>query len=65
MIKVNRKGVDITVKYYNDFCRLEGSATTFCKDIKSAKELAKTIRQARDLGYGFAKCRAILEGDTL
>lgn len=65
MIKVTRQGVDVQVEYFNDFNQREGAATTFCKDITSAKELAATVRKAVKLGYGFAKCRAILEGDTL
>jgi hypothetical protein len=65
MIKVTRKGVDIKVEYYNDFNQCEGCATTFCKSIKDAEELVKTIRKAIKMDYGFAKCRAILEGDSL
>lgn len=65
MIKVTRKGVDIKIEYTNDFNQVEGVATTFCKDIKSAEELTKTVRKAISMDYGFAKCRALLEGDTL
>ena len=65
MIKVTRKGVDIKVEYYNDFNQREGCATTFCKSVKDAEELANTVRKAVKQGYGFAKCRAILEGDSL
>ena len=65
MIKVTRKGVDIKVEYINDFNQHEGTATTFCKDIASAKELTATIRKAIKMDYGFAKCRALLEGDSL
>jgi len=65
MIKVTRKGVDIKVEYTNDFNQVEGVATTFCKDVESAKELTVTIRKAISMDYGFVKCRALMEGDTL
>lgn len=65
MIKVTRKAQDVTVEYFNDLDQREGRSSVFCKDIASAKELAATVRKAVKLGYGFAKCRALLEGDTL
>jgi hypothetical protein len=65
MIKINRKGVDIAVVYYNDLNQRENGANVFCKDVDSAKELVKTLRTAIKRGYGFAKVRAITEGDTL
>lgn len=65
MIKVTRKGVNINIEYINDLNQSEGMATAFCKDVKSAKELTATIRKAISMDYGFAKCRALLEGDTL
>jgi len=65
MIKVSRKGTDVKVEYYNDFNQREGQAAAFCKSIKAAQELTQDVRKAVSLGYGFAKCRAILEGDTI
>ena len=65
MIKVTRTGVDIKVEYINDFNQSEGTATAFCKSVDDAKELVSTIKRAIELDYGFAKCRALLEGDTL
>ena len=65
MIKVTRKGVDVKVVHTNDYNQVEGIATTFCKDIKSAEQLTKTVRKAISMDYGFVKCRALLDGDTL
>jgi hypothetical protein len=64
MIKVTRRGVDITVTLTDEFGN-KHAAATFCKSIIDAEKLAKTIRKAVKMGYGFVKCRAILEGDEL
>jgi len=65
MIKVTRTNVDVKVEYISDYNQSEGVATAFCKSVDDAKALVSTIKQAIKLDYGFAKCRAILEGDTL
>jgi len=65
MIKVTRNGVDVKVEYFNDYNQRERVATAFCKNVESSKELTSTIRKAIKLGYGFVKCRGILEGDTI
>ena len=65
MIKITRTGTDIRATYYNDFNQKESGLNTFCKDIASAKELTKTLREAVKRGYGFAKVRSIVEGDSL
>ena len=64
MIKVSRKGVDVKVTYTDEMGK-DSAATAFCKNTEAAQELAEEVREAVNLGYGFAKCRAILEGDTI
>lgn len=64
MIKVNQTGFNVTVTY-TDELRQEHKANTFCKDVEAARELKREVNEVIKEGYGFAKCRAILEGDSL
>ena len=64
MIKVNQKGFDVTVTYIDEM-EQEHIASVFCKDVEAARDLKKEVNEAVKEGYGFAKCRAILEGDSL
>lgn len=64
MIKVSRNGVDVKV-VYTDESEKERIATAFCKNIELAQELVDEVQEAINQGYGFAKCRSILEGDSL
>jgi hypothetical protein len=64
MITVKRKGVDVFVTYTEETGQ-KRVASAFCKNVEAAQELASEVREAIKLGYGFAKCIAILEGDTV
>ena len=64
MIKVTRKGSEVKVTYSNEVDRDMASKANL-NSIPAATEIATTIRLAIALGYGFAKCRSILEGDSL
>jgi hypothetical protein len=62
MIKVVRRGIDVTVTLTEDGGQ-KNTAAIFCKDVRTADKLAKMVRNAAESGCGFAKCRAILEGE--
>ena len=56
--------MDVKVTYTDE---LEQShiAMAHCKNIEWAKRLTNMVRHAINQGYGFAKCRALLEGDSI
>lgn len=64
LIKISRKGVDVKVIYTDELGK-QHVATAFCKNKELAQDLADEVSEAIKQGYGFAKCRAILEGDSL
>ena len=64
MIKVSRKRRDVTAQYFDGLGEPH-VVTTTCKDVLSAMALQRDINKAIARGYGFAKCKAIMEGDAL